>query len=70
GREKAGRKRRTIRRAAPLDKKGEEGRGRLSTFHRKENSVDALREERTGLPRRFAPRNDEVGGGFAMTRRC
>jgi hypothetical protein len=35
--------------------------------HRQENSVAALRLERTGLPRRCAPRNDEAGEAFAMT---
>jgi hypothetical protein len=60
---KAGRGLPTIRRAAPLDKKGEEGRkGMLSTPHRKEISVASLREKQTGLPRRCAPRNDEVEG--------
>jgi hypothetical protein len=34
----------------------------------KKISVAALRKEGTGLPRRCAPRNDEVEEAFAMTR--
>jgi hypothetical protein len=67
---------RSTRRAAPLNKKGEKRTKRPFLPHRQENSVDTLRMERTGLPRRFAPRNDEAGGSrndeagaLTMTRR-
>jgi hypothetical protein len=54
----------SIRRAAPLDKKGEGERGRLSILRHKEISGAARRMKRTGLPRRCAPRNDEFSKGF------
>jgi hypothetical protein len=43
-------------------KRGERGGMPVSILRRREISVATLRKEGTGLPRRFAPRNDEKGG--------
>jgi hypothetical protein len=68
GRPKGGRGFPTIRRAAPLIKRGRKERDACPFPTAKEISVASLRMEGTGLPRRCAPRNDEVGRAFAMTR--